>query len=150
MTVIAWDGKTVAADKRAICSGVHFMTTKLRRVKVGDHIPEVLAWTGDQDAGETVAAWYAAGADISKWPECQKDKDAWSRLLVFDRYGARMFERLPVSVKIEDPFCAWGAGRDFALAALHLGKTAQEAVELACVFETSCGNGVDVMTLKEN
>jgi len=146
MTIIAWDGKAVAADKRAVCSGVHFTTTKLRRVKVGDHIPEVLAWTGDQDAGELLAAWYAAGADVNTWPECQKGK-GWCRLLVFDHYGARMFERLPVAVKIEDTFCAWGTGRDFALAALSLGKTAREAVGVACLFVVDCGNGIDEMRL---
>lgn len=123
------------------------MTTKLRRVQVGGHIEEVLAWTGDQDAGELLAQWYAAGADVAKWPECQKDKEWWCRLLVFDRNGARMYERLPVSVKIEDRFCAWGSGRDFALAALHLGRSAREAVEVACLFETGCGNGIDVIEL---
>lgn len=147
MTVIAWDGKTIAADKRAVCAGVHYTTIKLRRVKIGDHIPEVLAWTGDQDSGEMVAQWYANGADAAKWPECQKDKESWCRLIVVDQYGARFFERQPVAVKIEDAFCAWGSGRDFALAALHLGKSAREAVEIACVFDTNCGNGVDVVEL---
>jgi len=147
VTVIAWDGRTVAADKRALCGGLHYTTTKLRRVQIGDHIPEVLAWTGDQDAGELMAVWYAAGADVSKWPECQKDKDTWCRLLVFDRYGARMYERLPVAVKIEDAFSAWGSGRDFALAAMHLGKTASEGVAIACLFEIGCGNGIDVAVL---
>ncbi len=147
MTCIAWDGKTVAADKRATCSGVHFTTTKIRRVKVGDRVPEVLAWTGDQDAGELMAQWYANGADVSKWPECQKDPDGWCRLLVFSINGAWMYERLPVSVKIENTFCAWGCGRDFALAALHFGKSPREAVEVACLFETGCGNGIDVLEL---
>ena len=48
--------------------------------------------------------------------------------------------------KVEDQFAAWGSGRDFALTAMHLGKSAREAVEIACLFENGCGNGVDVLT----
>lgn len=141
MTVIAWDGRTIAADKRATCAGVHFTTTKLRRLASG----EILAWTGDQDAGMAVAEWYANGAHVADWPASQKDKEAWSRLIVVRKDGVRFYERQPVAVKIEDGFCAWGSGRDFALAAMSLGQSAREAVQVACRFATDCGNGVDVM-----
>jgi ATP-dependent protease HslVU (ClpYQ) peptidase subunit len=46
-------------------------------------------------------------------------------------------------VHYEDKKTATGSGRDYALAAMHCGKTAREAVEIACLFETGCGNGVD-------
>ncbi|SRR5258706_16028655 len=143
MTCVAWDGKTLAADKRAVCAGTHCTTTKLRRIPSG----EVLAWTGDRDSGELLAKWYADGADVAKWPEFQKDKEDWCRLIVADGNGVRFFERKPVSVRVEDRFYAWGSGRDFALAAMHLGKNARQAVEVACLFDTGCGNGVDVELL---
>lgn len=38
-----------------------------------------------------------------------------------------------------------GSGRDFAIAAMHCGKTAREAVEIASLYENGCGNGVDVL-----
>lgn len=139
MTVIAWDGRSMAADKRAVCAGVHCTTTKLRHLPSG----EVLGWTGDQDAGEILAKWYADGADEAKFPDFQKDKDDWCRLIVADASGARFYERRPVSVRVEDRFYAWGSGRDFALAAMQCGKTAREAVEIAGLFDTGCGNGVD-------
>lgn len=142
MTVIAWDGKMLAADKRAVCYGVCFTTTKVRRIASG----ELLAWTGSQDAGELLAKWYADGQDPGKWPDVQKDKDDWCRLIVVGEDGARFFERQPVAMKVEDKFSAWGSGRDFALTAMHLGKNAREAVEIACLFENGCGNGVDVLT----
>ena len=109
----------------------------------------LLGWTGDQDSGEMMAKWYADGADPKEWPECQKDKDIWSRLVVVNSLGAWFYERQPVVIRVEDPFMAWGAGRDFALAALYLGKTAAEAVEIACHFDSSCGNGVDVLELRD-
>ena len=139
MTVIAWDGRMLAADKRSVCYGVMSTTTKIRRLETG----EILAWSGNQDSGELLAKWYADGQDPTKWPECQKEEDTWSRLVVVKNRDCYFFERQPVCVKVEDPFRAWGSGRDFALAAMHLGKNAQEAVEIACLFETGCGNGVN-------
>ena len=37
--------------------------------------------------------------------------------------------------------------RDFALAAMHLGKSAREAVEVACALDVFCGNGIDTLEL---
>ena len=143
MSVVAWDGKTIAADRRAVCAGAHFTTTKIRRIHRPDRIPEVLAWTGDQDSGEMMAQWYESGANPAAFPECQKDKDAWARLIVADANGCKFYERQPVAVRVEDKFCAWGSGRDFALAALHLGFGAVTAVQVAIEISTDCGNGVD-------
>lgn len=146
MTIIAWDGKSLAADKRATCNGSLFTTTKIRRIKRPGRIAEVLAWTGEQDAGEMLAQWYEEGASPTEFPACQKT-EAWARLIVADQYGAKFFERLPVAVDVEDAFAAWGSGCDLARAALFLGKSAKEAVEVASLFDIGCGNGVDVFDL---
>lgn len=143
MTCVAWDGKCIAADKRATCAGVQNTTTKIRRIATG----EVLAWTGNEEACHLVARWYEDGADPTKWPDSQKDKEDLSRLIVASRDCVKVFERQPIGVRVEDKFAAWGSGRDFALAAMHLGKTAKEGVELASHFDVCCGNGVDVLTL---
>lgn len=143
MTVIAWDGKTLAADKRAECAGHYFTTTKIRRISSG----EVLAWCGDSDTGRMMASWYEAGADPAKWPECQKDEKSWARLIVASSAGVKYYDRWPAPTMVEDPFAAWGSGRDFALTAMHLGKTAREGVLIAALFESGCGNGVDVEVL---
>jgi 20S proteasome alpha/beta subunit len=142
MTIIAWDGMTLAADKRASSGSLILTTTKIRRVRGC-----LVGWTGDQDSGELMARWLEDGADLKAWPESQKDKEIWSRLIVIDKVGARFYERLPVSIAVEDKFAAWGSGRDFAYAAMHLGKSAREAVEVACVFDSACGNGVDELRL---
>ena len=147
MSVVAWDGKTLAADKQATNSGLRVTTTKLRRLK--DHNSDtVIAWTGDQDHGETVALWYSRGAIPADWPECQKDRDAWARLIVASPSGAFFFERQPVPIKVEDKFAAWGSGRDYALGALACGKSARQAVEVACRFDSGCGMGIDLEELR--
>ena len=78
MTIIAWDGRTLAADKQSESSGKISTVTKIIRLSTG----EVLAWTGDHDSGLLMAKWYANGADIEKWPACQRDKDQWSLFIV--------------------------------------------------------------------
>ena len=147
MTVIAWDGKTLAADKQATLFSMKVTTTKIRRIKRRDVVNEVLAWSGDQDSGQAMAAWYEAGANPTLFHECQQNNEAWTRLIVADRYGAKYYERSPIGVKVEDAFAAWGTGSDFAVMAMHLGKSAREAVELTCLFATGCGNGVDSFDL---
>lgn len=142
MSVIAWDGERLAADKRACIGSLVRTTTKA--FHVGDALA---AYAGDADAGEEVLAWFREGRDPAKFPASQRDKDSWAGLLVVWEDGSLWkYERTPYPVKYPPQQFAIGSGRDFALAAMHLGKTAAEAVEVACVFDSGCGNGVDVLT----
>ncbi|OBR52335.1 hypothetical protein A6456_10570 [Paraburkholderia tropica] len=49
--------------------------------------------------------------------------------------------------QMEDPFHAIGSGRDFAMAAMWLGKTAVQAVHVASQFCSGCGMGIDALEL---
>ena len=144
MSVIAWDGHTLAADKRASFGNLIRTTTKIFRCRDGG----LLAYAGDASFGEQVRAWYEAGAVAADFPPSQRDKDDWAGMLVIlrDRRIAR-YERTPYPVFYEDETFAIGCGRDFALAAMHLGKTAREAVEVAIALDSGCGNGIDALTL---
>ena len=140
MSVIAWDGKTLAADKR-LCSGTLIRTTT-KIFRLGD-INALAAYAGDADSGEEVLAWFRAGHAPADFPPMQRDKDAWAPLLIVWRDGRMWkFERTPHPLKFPPQHFAMGSGRDFALAAMHLGKTAAEAVEVACVFDSAFGNGI--------
>lgn len=143
MTVIAYDGRTLAADKRATCSGLAVTATKIRRLESG----EVMAYTGDQDTGEILMQWYECGADPLLWPTAQQSSKNWTRLIVADADGCKFFEQRHIAIAVEDAFAAWGSGRDFAIAALHCGKSAREAVEVASAYCITCGNGVDSFDL---
>lgn len=147
MTCLAWDGRFLAADKMASNGNTCRTTTKIRRIKRVGHMVEVIGITGELDSGLLLMQWYENGADPKDWPDCQKDNDRWSRLVVADKTGCWQYERLPVKSRIEDRFSAWGQGRDFAIAAMHLGQTAAQAVAIANIYDTGCGNGVDVLEL---
>lgn len=142
MSVIAWDGKCLAADKRATLGTLIRTTTKIFHL-----VYALAAYAGDADAGEEVFAWFKDGADPSKFPASQRDKDTWAGLLiVWPDGGLWKYERTPYPLKFPPQQFAIGSGRDFALDAMHCGKTAAEAVEVACVFDSGCGNGMDVLT----
>ena len=141
MSVIAWDGQRLAADKRASIGSLIRTTTKVFR------LPATLAgYTGDADAGEEILAWFKAGHDPKTFPESQRNKDTWAGLLIIWPDGVLWkYEHAPYPICFPPQQFAVGSGRDFALAAMYLGKTAAEAVEIACHFDSSCGNGVDVL-----
>lgn len=146
MTVICWDGTTLAADKRAVNSGLVRTTTKIFRV--GDKLCGV---AGDFAQGLAMVAWAEGGFKLDEFPESQRDKDEWATFVVIEDGKVLVYERGSHPLRFEDKHFAAGSGRDFALAAMHCGKTAAEAVEIACLFENGCGNGVDTLTLeKEN
>jgi len=138
MTVIAWDGLTLAADKRSVDCGLARTVTKIYRVN-----DSVVAIAGCLDQGLLMIEWVRNGCNPETFPDSQKVKDDWAVVVVADACGLRSYERTPYPIVVEDKFWAAGSGRDFALAAMHLGRSAIEAVQVACVFQSDCGNGFD-------
>lgn len=143
MTCIAWDGKTLAADKRASNSGLSHTTTKIFRI--GN---ELVGFSGDASSGRELLEWYRAGAVVTDFPQKQRDNDE-GRLLVIRGGGVIVYEKTPYPIHFEDEIFATGSGRDYAMAAMHLGCSAEQAVKVACHFDTDCGNGIDVLELQE-
>lgn len=143
MTVIAWDGKTLAADKLMLHGATRKTTTKIFR-----HGKELLAFAGDIGIAIAMMRWYTDGADPANFPERQA-KDGNGSLMVIraDRTAWR-YEDTPVPFQCEGVFCAWGSGDEGALIAMACGKTAPQAVELVAQYNNGCGNGVDTLELE--
>ena len=142
MSVIAWDGRTLAADKRASLGSLYRTTRKLFAARGC-----LVAYSGNADQGEEMLAWWRAGADPTTFPASQRDRDDYSGILVIEpSLRILKWERTPYPLTFEDDQFAIGSGRDFALAAMHCGKTAAEAVAVACHFDSGCGNGIDTLT----
>jgi len=143
MTVIAWDGKSLCADKRGVANGWKFTITKIFKIEEG-----LVGIDGNADIGIQLIEWFKEGANPKDYPEVQKNDDRYAHmLLITPEKKILKYERQPYPILIEEPFCASGCGRDFALAALSLGKSSREAVELASRFDTGCGNGIDELFL---
>lgn len=143
MTCIAWDGATLAADKRATIGGLYRVTTKIHRVG-----SMLVGYAGSGALSSEMLAWARGGFKKSTFPEAQRDPDNNIAMLVIRPTGLiQLYEYTPYPIRYEDKQFAIGSSRDFALAAMYLGKSAKDAVLVAAEFDPGCGNGVDTLTL---
>jgi ATP-dependent protease HslVU (ClpYQ) peptidase subunit len=141
MTIIAWDGKTLAADKQSTTVGYGNTVTKIFRVTGGR-----VAFTGNAGHACALLEWFRNGRDAAAWPKKGGD-DSAGAIFITDDGEVRGYsgDDGATFIRYEDKFAAWGAGRDYALAAMYLGRDAREAVEVACALDTTCGMGIDTL-----
>jgi len=139
VTTIAYDGKTLAADRQM---GDWMNVGKIFKLKDGRHI----AGAGKNfDAIRRIVAWLAAGAKQNDRPDIQSE-DA-PDLLIVDSKGACNWMTWPYheGLVITEPFFAVGSGCEYALGALAAGANARRAVEIACRFDSGSGKGIDAV-----
>lgn len=142
MTTIATDGKTVASDSRRCCGTelVDDETVKIRQVNGTTY-----AITGTFPLLLAAIEWHQKGAVPGEQPK-GNEKDQWSLLVLkpegVDRYGWD----LPYPDRYPYPQ-AFGSGASYAMAALKLGKSAREAVEVAKLLDIFSGGEVQVFDL---
>jgi len=140
MSVICWDGSVLAADKRVTSAGLRHTCTKIEK-----HNNQLYGITGVWDVGIEIREWHKAGADPEKFPaKAREDK---ATLIVINEKGIHVYDAAPYPMIYENKCAAWGSGRDFAEAAMYLGKSAVTAVEIACHFAIDCGDGCDTLML---
>jgi hypothetical protein len=139
MTTVAFDGKTLAADR---LMGSWLNVCKLFRLKDG----RVAAGSGNNfDAIREIIAWLDAKSPTSKRPEIDA-ADAPDILLV-NAKGVLQWMTWPYSrgMEVREPFFAIGSGAEFALGALAAGCSARRAVAIACRFDAHSGQGIDAV-----
>ena len=149
MSVIAFDGVTMAADKQMtngngivqvtkVLLHVHKYTSEEKRYLIG-----VTGCAGDLD---TFYQWWLTGHgnDI---PYPHNFRFNGSAALVATKDYLYLYEAADRPEKLETRQHAIGSGRDFARTAMLLGKTASEAVGIASHFDAFCGMGVDMISL---
>jgi hypothetical protein len=73
--------------------------------------------------------------------------DDFSGIVVELDGSARILESSLQFVPVPFPWFAIGSGRDFAIAAMHLGRTALQAVELAAEYDTYTGGQILMVDL---
>lgn len=143
MTVIAWDGNTLAADKLMQNGGTKKTTTKI--FKINGHL---LGVCGNFSVGMELVDWWSNGAKPDAYPASNRCLDDGATLIVIGADKKVMvFESSPYPFGIDSDFCAFGCGDAPAMAAMECGADARRAVEVASKYDTGCGNGVDWLSL---
>ena len=142
MSVIVWDGKTLAADRYADMCGARAVAEKLFLLPTN----EVVGFTGALSTGMFLMSLYRVGKLESHWPATQSSDD-WARLVVGRSDGLVVYyERSPAAIPVYSNAVTWGAGQDFARMALHLGEDAVSAVLNTNDCCGSCSYGVTAFT----
>lgn len=145
MTTIAWDGRTLAADKQSTDSS-GLMTTVTKIWRIDDYL---FGATGSSPAIQEFKHWISNGADPKDFPSNIRPDTPWSvhAIVISAEQGIRVFENSAFAFTVERTRHAMGSGRDFALGAMRCGKSAVQAVEIASEFDCGTGQGVDTLTL---
>jgi hypothetical protein len=134
MTTIAWDGKTLAADTQATSSGMPYKAIKLFALADGS----LFAGSGDYGQILAVKDWLEGGSVLADRPKA----DDFAGLLVTPTGEAFKLEDALMRIPLFQPFFAIGSGRDFAMAAMHCGRRAREAIEIATLFDVFTGGEI--------
>lgn len=141
MSVIAYDGRIVAADSQLDSNGTKLTMTKLFR---HEDTGRIIGAVGDSIVAAEMVWWITrTGADGVEFPEAARSKDGVSpaRVFIWENGKAFMYGGGRIGVEVHAPF-AMGSGQDAAMAAMLCGRTAAEAVEVACRVDTGCGGPV--------
>lgn len=152
MTVIAWDGKVLAADKRATTEDGSISTvTKITEVHwldedSGTDIKFITGIAGDPDVAMELLSWFQDGGDANEFP-VSADKGDAVLVAISHEFSVQQWSKGPEPIYFEDAFLAWGSGKDLAIAAMAMGMSAVEAVDLASKYNAYCGNGIDVLPM---
>jgi hypothetical protein len=137
MTTVAFDGESLAVDSQANTDdGYKFVVAKLQRLRDGSFF----AGCGDLQNCLAVAAWL----DEGQGPKPVLASSFVGLHVYTDKATVRCvrYETTLIPFEVQAGH-AVGAGRDFAVAAMAMGKTSAESVLLACQF--NCFTGPPVL-----
>jgi len=143
LTIIAWDGKSLAADRLQTMGDTLATARKIWQQEGGGAV----AISGDLTHGLLMKRWYCTpGCTEPPWPK-PVEGTGHTIMVVADGAGCRYFEsgEHHIAIDVIDKIAAWGVGREVALGAMEMGATAKQAVEIASKWCAGCGRGVDVV-----
>lgn len=137
MTTIAFDGTTLAADRKM---GNRYNVQKIFKVPDG-----YAAGCGNYDYVIEIIEWLANGSDREKMPNLPDGTEA--DVIIVSPKGRVSWLTWPFlrPQRLSETKVAYGSGSDIALGAMAAGATARQAVAIACRFDQHTGGGIDVV-----
>lgn len=141
MTVIAWDGRTLAADKQGRAGYVKTARTKIQR-----HAGMLIGTAGERHVADQVVFWIKEGCNPATWPKAAEE-GVTDVLVVLPSGVLLLYQSGPHVTPLENSFFAIGCGAEAAMAVVALGHNAHRAVEITCQVVADCGGGIDTLEL---
>lgn len=142
MTTIAFDGRTLAADKGSWSGGLHQPVKKVHRITAPDGRRFLVAMAGDPVFATLCLAWMRG--EIDNPGACLEENKSSDVMVVIDEKHRvwRLSSRL-VYVPYEGQLHAHGAGQEIALGALMAGADAVKAIRITAQISDFAARGVD-------
>jgi 20S proteasome alpha/beta subunit len=144
MTTIAWDGKTLAADRRATGDGA--IPGRVKKIfRTADN--RLLGIAGCFTVAMRMVSWLSVTPDMRRGRPAFDSEEDFTLLEVMK--GGRIWVHGPSgSFRVRNRIYAIGSGQQYAVMAMHLGCTAVNAVKHTIKFDENSGFGVDFLHLK--
>lgn len=133
----------MASDSRCTSGDPDFATQKIFVASDGT----LIGFAGMLVDGVRFAEWVQAGADRASLPEFSA-KGTFSALTL-GKSGCFAWDNECVPMAMRDRFYALGTGAMAAITARRLGRTLEEAVEIACLIDSCSAPPVVVEFYKE-
>lgn len=149
MSIVVWDGKTLAADKQTTNGNLRrTIATKIHRCASN---PDILfAGVGEYQALHALRDWVEKGAIPADFPRDYADRSGNTAMWIINRNGSiARIEDGPFFVTQPVKSFADGSGRDFAYGALEMGADAVMAARIACHYDIYCGGEVDSLSFDD-
>ena len=142
MTVIAYDGTTLASDRMvSFEDGSYFETTKVFRRDDGT----IFGVAGEGPCAQEVQDWFMHGGNPSDFPDCDPAKDHVELLYISPNELPMYLLNSAHPIPVESLYFAIGCGAQAALVLMDMGLTAELAVQKVCERNLLCGGGPDVL-----
>jgi hypothetical protein len=126
----------IAADSCVSGDDSHYLIEKLRRGK-----DSIYGGCGDFEKLLKFYQTIESGGDL--------DSDTDVTILELRHDGIWIYESCIIPARIKNDFWAVGTGANYAIAAMHLGKTPREAVEIAAMFDPGTSAPIDCLKLEK-
>lgn len=132
MTTIAWDGVTLVGDTQASAT-IKRLVDKVFCIRRNLYF----GGSGTYEDCLAVRDWLILGGEK---PEIE---DNFSGLIISDGTAFRVEQKL-IKSPIQESHHAIGSGSPYAMMAMHLGKSAEESVKLASIYDSDTNDQLTI------
>ena len=146
MTVVVWDGKTLATDRMANDGSHKWESSKAWYASINQK-PVIISGVGLLQHIVFLREWLKKGGKVEDYPRHILSQHHSPQLVLVKSDGLWVYEGVPVPVSRGFEPCAFGEGKDFAYGALAMGADAEKAVTIANEYSLQCGKGVELFNL---
>jgi uncharacterized protein YoaH (UPF0181 family) len=143
MTVIAWDGKTLASDSMMTDDCGVTSVTKIWRLKDG----RLFGGAGSAGYVALVRDWLMTGGNLKTRPDCARYEHAYFGGILIQHGECLALDGYLSTMKITAPHYAIGSGAAQVNALMASGMTSEQAVRTVIEKQLADGVGGAVQTL---